>query len=366
MASVVSAASGGHHHPLDGVERDIDGVPLRHQKKINLKDILGHNPVDDEDEDVGNRGPASAHQHQVSDDPSRSMSLGFDGDDDEYEYGYEDDDDDCPPKRRPLQRRSSLRVVHSLPTSSGGGADRAGSPTSPHKKAVRFADAIGLFLADVRDLINSDEPPEVPHSALKDLKIRKKRSKTEGRYRLFLAFTQPGGDAWFLKRVLDDKVALENCVVCDRELTVSGIIRVANIAFQKQVHVRYTVDDWKQSQTSRLSTTHPRPIPVTDRFLFLIHLPDGFGPAAPGQGKGSELVFAISFQADTVTYWDNNRGANYIVVCVTCTPNHSPCSPDDSPPIRSRRRSPPQNPLCEDTFRGFVYLVADEFYRISC
>jgi len=49
----------------------------------------------------------------------------------------------------------------------------------------------------------------------------------------------------------------------------------------------------------------------TDRFSFILRLPESFG-------VGSELEFAIRFDAgDAATYWDNNSGENYRVVCLT-------------------------------------------------
>ena len=47
-------------------------------------------------------------------------------------------------------------------------------PGTPHrKKEVRFADALGLDLEDVRHVMNADDPPKIPDSAMKDLRVRK-------------------------------------------------------------------------------------------------------------------------------------------------------------------------------------------------
>lgn len=189
------------------VERDIDGVPLRDHKKIDLKLILGHTPEVDDDEDDATSGGQTKQSTEV-------VSLpGVADDSDEYEYGYsdgneeaggeEDDDEERGPGRQ-LQRRSSLRAIQPQDLSDD-------SPMSPgHKKAVRFADALGLGLAAVRDLINSDEPPEIPHSALKDLRIRKKRSKL---FHLTLDFVQPSSDAEFMNRLQQQKVCVCACLV---------------------------------------------------------------------------------------------------------------------------------------------------------
>ena len=43
--------------------------------------------------------------------------------------------------------------------------------TPSRKKAVRFADALGLDLENVRHIMNSQDPPQIPASAMKDLKV---------------------------------------------------------------------------------------------------------------------------------------------------------------------------------------------------
>lgn len=45
-------------------------------------------------------------------------------------------------------------------------------PGTPHrKKVVRFADAMGLDLEDVKHVMNTDDPPHIPDSAMRDLKV---------------------------------------------------------------------------------------------------------------------------------------------------------------------------------------------------
>lgn len=186
------------------IERDIDGLPLRDHKKIDLKLILGHTPEVDDEEDESASGLFPQQQE------TEYASLpGLEDDADEYEYGYSDDDEegggvrdagheDDDGRNRLICRRSSLKTIR--PPDVSGGI----SPTT--RKAVRFADALGLGLAAVRDLINADEPPEIPHSALKDLRIRKKRSKLSGEFHLTLNFAQPSSDPDFMVRLQQQKV----------------------------------------------------------------------------------------------------------------------------------------------------------------
>ena len=59
-----------------------------------------------------------------------------------------------------VKRSSSLKTSKTPP----GTPDR--------KKVVRFADALGLDLEDIRTVMNSQDPPHIPASAMRDLKVR--------------------------------------------------------------------------------------------------------------------------------------------------------------------------------------------------
>jgi len=66
-----------------------------------------------------------------------------------------DDEDDCRPQR--IRRCSSLKTGKTPPGTPG------------RKKIVRFADVLGLDLADVKTFL--DEIPTIPKSAFEDLEI---------------------------------------------------------------------------------------------------------------------------------------------------------------------------------------------------
>lgn len=61
-----------------------------------------------------------------------------------------------------------------------------------------------------------------------------KRFAVGSRY-LTACFSQPGGASNFLQRVADQKVVLENCLVDDTDMLVTGSVRVSNVAFHKKV-----------------------------------------------------------------------------------------------------------------------------------
>ncbi|KAH9507658.1 hypothetical protein Btru_053366 [Bulinus truncatus] len=185
-------------------------------------------------------------------------------------------------------------------------------PGTPHrKKVVRFADAMGLDLESVRHVLNMESPPRIPSSALADLKagLIEDHKEMGSRY-LCACFNQPGASDKFVQKVLSQKVCLENAIITD--LTITGVVRVSNISFNKSVRVRYTHNSWATFHDIAASYVQNSCDGPTDRFSFSIVAPPYFGP-------GSQLEFAISYNAGGVEYWDNNDGKNYVFECFAKT-----------------------------------------------
>jgi len=109
-------------------------------------------------------------------------------------------------------------------------------PSSPRtKKVVRFADALGLDLESIRHILEvGDAPPASLGCPQSDVGRRRAAST---KLKLFARFSEPGSSVNFLRRVQERKVSLEEISVDAERLTISGIIRVANIAYQKQVNL---------------------------------------------------------------------------------------------------------------------------------
>lgn len=198
-----------------------------------------------------------------------------------------------------LRKSSSLKANKTPP----------GTPRT--KKMVRFADAMGLDLESVRHILNTDAPPKIPASAMADLKTGLEEERREqGRRYLDICFAQPGAADNFHQKVMASKVSLENCLVTD--LSITGIVRVANIGFHKVVRVRYTINNWVTFYDIMASYVQNSCDGPTDRFSFTI--------VAPAEiGTGGKLEFAISFTVNDVMYWDNNDGRNYSVLCYAKT-----------------------------------------------
>ncbi|XP_073840705.1 glycogen binding subunit 76A [Musca autumnalis] len=213
-----------------------------------------------------------------------------------------DDEDDCRPQR--VKRCSSLKTGKTPPGTPG------------RKKIVRFADVLGLDLADVKTFLN--EIPTIPKSAYEDLEISENEPpiqlgpKTDKL--LMPLFQQPGGLPNFLDIVKDKQVSLENAAVTDNiNHTITGSVRVRNLDFHKSVHIRYSLDNWRSFADLQANYVENTCDGFSDKFSFVL-----FGNSLH---VGQRLEFAVRFQCKGQQYWDNNYGANY---CFQCLPTSTP------------------------------------------
>ncbi|XP_066257593.1 glycogen-binding subunit 76A isoform X2 [Euwallacea similis] len=222
----------------------------------------------------------------------------------------EDDCDDTIPR---VRRCSSLKTGKTPP----------GTPS--RKKIVRFADVLGLDLADVRTFL--DEIPKVPKSAYNDLSdvdlsdssdlslstITNKFHGIRADRILMPLFEQPSGTPNFLDQVRDQQVCLENALVDDPILfSIKGTVRVRNLDFNKSVHIRYSLDSWKTYADVQATYLTNSCDGFSDRFAFTLY--------AHTLTIGQKLEFACRFQCKGCQYWDNNKGRNY---CFQCLPTSS-------------------------------------------
>ncbi|XP_014279253.1 glycogen-binding subunit 76A isoform X2 [Halyomorpha halys] len=213
-------------------------------------------------------------------------------DEDEFLLLYPEEDN----KKKTMGRSSSLKSAR----------------TSGQKKIVRFADVLGLDLADVHTFL--DEVPRIPKSAFKDLKnidANPVESPKETRpdRTLVPLFLQPGGQQHFVDRLTKSKVCLENAYATTTlGLKIRGTVKVVNLDYHKQVAVRYSGDKWRsftEIQASYVDTSHDG---FSDRFGFTIPI--------FALDLGQRLEFAIKYQVLGEDHWDNNGGANYSFQCV--------------------------------------------------
>jgi protein phosphatase 1 regulatory subunit 3A/B/C/D/E len=200
----------------------------------------------------------------------------------------------------PVRRSTSLKSYKTPPD------------TPRHKKTVRFADALGLDLESVCHIVDKENPPIIPPSAMKYLKnailpVESTQFVIGTRY-LATYFPQPSSLPDYMSRVHDNKVVLENCVVDDREMTVTGTVRVVNLAFHKRVAVRYTFNEWLTINEVAASYVHKSSDGPTDKFSFTIHVPSWVV-------TGNRVQFAVLYSVSGQSFWDNNYGCNYIIEC---------------------------------------------------
>lgn len=280
-----------------------------------------------------------------SDSPRISVHGSSDGEE-SYDGSEEDDDQDSERLglgRTPLIRSTSLKSGKTPPS------------TPRRKKIVRFADSLGLDLAAVRHILQ-DDLPHVPQSAYVDLKVPKDWAPVVGqrqpsqfivsRASIDLRPAPPGRQAdklaksmppWlslyqqqqhstlipefmepfvqknFLDRVRSQMVCLENCYISSGagSISVTCVMRVCNISFEKQVLLRFSANEWT-TWTDCLASYIPQSCDGwSDRFTasFNVNSATG-GTLAPGQ----RVLFAVKYMANNEEYWDNNMGLNYSLI----------------------------------------------------
>ncbi|XP_053957214.1 glycogen-binding subunit 76A [Anastrepha ludens] len=216
--------------------------------------------------------------------------------------GHDDEEDDCRPQR--VRRCSSLKTGKTPPGTPG------------RKKIVRFADVLGLDLADIKTFL--DEIPTIPKSAFEDLEVLESEPPLQlgpkSDKLLMPLFQQPGGLPKFLDRVREKQVSLENAAVTDHvNQTITGTVRVRNLDFNKSVYIRYTLDNWRSYADLQANYAENSCDGFSDKFTFFL-----FGNSLQ---IGQRIEFAVRFHCKGQQFWDNNYGTNY---CFQCLPASTP------------------------------------------
>ncbi|KAI0713652.1 putative phosphatase regulatory subunit-domain-containing protein [Earliella scabrosa] len=106
----------------------------------------------------------------------------------------------------------------------------------------------------------------------------------------------------------DKDIALEGVSLSEDGTALNGRVRVRNIAFEKWVAVRFTVDGWQT--TSEVTAKYLDSVPggVFDRFSFTIRLSDMLARI-----EEKTLFFALRYNVTGREIWDNNENENYKV-----------------------------------------------------
>ncbi|BGP13624.1 hypothetical protein JCM10213_007800 [Rhodosporidiobolus nylandii] len=90
--------------------------------------------------------------------------------------------------------------------------------------------------------------------------------------------------------------------------SIRGVVRVQNLAFEKWVAVRFTLDHWQT--VSEVSAEHHESLPggKEDRFAFTIRLQDLLARI-----EEKTMFLAVRYTVGGREVWDNNDGQNYQV-----------------------------------------------------
>lgn len=220
--------------------------------------------------------------------------------------------EDDKPQR--VRRCSSLKTGKTPPGTPG------------RKKMVRFADVLGLDLADVKTFM--DEIPVIPKSAYDDLTECDVASSPPvrapprlGALTLVPLFQLPSD---FNEKLGKLNVCMESARVCDGvHVTVCGSVRVRNLDFHKTVHVRYTMNNWRTYTDLQANYVQGSCDGFSDRFQFVLY--------APAILSGQRLQVAVRFQCKGQQFWDNNAGTNYCFDCLALGAMQSAAAPAAGP-----------------------------------
>ncbi|XP_017571392.1 protein phosphatase 1, regulatory subunit 3Da isoform X2 [Pygocentrus nattereri] len=229
-----------------------------------------------------------------------------------------------PPSPRAPQPRPAGRSLSCEPPPKPIIQRRTQSLPSPSERrrlsrriGVRFVDSLGMDLENVK-VFKRGEDPFVPEHVLFRLLMNAELAASKGLeislpYLKPVFSDQPGDCSNFLERLCRQKVCLER-VLC-YEPGIIGIVQVLNLAFEKEVGVRYSFTSWKSCTETKAYWVANKQMEglaggySCDSFRF--HLPVPPFILHPG----AVLEFAICYKVLDVQFWDNNGGQNYKLVC---------------------------------------------------
>ncbi|KAK9234400.1 putative phosphatase regulatory subunit-domain-containing protein [Lipomyces kononenkoae] len=106
-------------------------------------------------------------------------------------------------------------------------------------------------------------------------------------------------------------VFVERVFLSSDQRSLIGHVAVENLAFNKWVAAKFTVDYWKTvsevaaDYTDIVPGRSPRPPPGFDRFTFSIKLQDF------SKLEQKTMFFCVRYNVNGQEYWDNNNGHNY-------------------------------------------------------
>lgn len=189
------------------------------------------------------------------------------------------------------------------------------------KKRVWFADDKGLALTHVKIMSEpSNCPPKWTDEFLAQV-IKGVKPNPTSDIQWTVQFAQPASDYLaFRDKIQVNNVSLENVIVREGDDTITGTIKVRNIAFDKEVFVRVTFDKWCTSQDIAASFAPSGILSGNsqyDTFSFTLCIPHS-------AVKFETVEFCVCYKCNGQEYWDNNNGENYKLAAVSSKDPSSP------------------------------------------
>ena len=179
--------------------------------------------------------------------------------------------------------------------------------TTYRVKKVYFADLVGLELEFVRTITPCSSEDNL--CSLDDPLWQTSCDNTEASKKcLYPCFVQPSESTEsFMKRVCTQNVCLEY-IVCNN-LVITGLIRVTNLSYTKEVTVRFTLNGWETYRDIWADFMSTCSDGRTETFSFRISVPHDFE-------DNRHMEFAIRYRVSDKEFWDNNDRNNYHVRCL--------------------------------------------------
>ncbi|OJT06227.1 Protein phosphatase 1 regulatory subunit 3D [Trametes pubescens] len=202
--------------------------------------------------------------------------------------------------RRPIVR-GDLSVVTDIASTKSEPATPMGS------KSVHFdakLEHVKLFLAEQKPLAISRQgsPTDTSGTESDFPSAIYGHKRTEDKMLTMQVANMPASPR------LDADIAFERLELASEGTVLNGTVRVRNLAFEKWVAVRFTVDSWQT--TSEVTARYADSIEagVFDRFSFSIRLGDMLARI-----EEKTMFFALRYNVAGREIWDNNDGQNYKV-----------------------------------------------------
>ncbi|KAI4480397.1 hypothetical protein M0802_014258 [Mischocyttarus mexicanus] len=210
-----------------------------------------------------------------------------------------------PPRIRPCLSTGSL-PLNSIKNNNNN--------SNKQKKKVVFADDRGRPLTQVRVMSEPSNVPPLWTSAYVEevtgglLRAKIDTEVTQDAIPPWqVTFPQPASDYLAFRRKLDqENVSLENVIIRESEQALVGTVKVRNLAYDKEVIVRASNDNWNTHEDNYCTYVEQPGAPALilyDTFRFRLTLPL----------KSDVIEFCVRYRTDGKEFWDNNEGKNYIV-----------------------------------------------------